>query len=454
MATTTKILRKRPHPGQQHILQNKRRYNVVNCGRRFGKTVLGIEPVLEALTAGKNAHWFAPTYKILLDAWYIFSRLLKPIAKTVSKTDKRIELRNGAVLEFWSLEDPDAGRSREGAVAIVDEAAMVLRLHDVINKVLRPILTKVQGSIWFLSTPRGKNDFYDLFQRGLDDKNADWTSFKAPTWANPHLPAEEEGQVLADIEAGIMPQSDYNQEYLAEFLDESGALFKPSYFKNIIDPYDLPMGLHWMRGWDMALSEKQEADETVGVKIATDDAGNIYLDDMRSWRKEFPDSRDEIIELMVDDGPEVAVGIERPLAGLPVIQELLREKRLLKHRIYKIEVKGKSKKVRAQVWASRAEAGKLFLVRGDWNRGFIDQCLMFRGHPKDSDDRIDAVSVAMDLLFKVSTQTHAKRSVKPGTREYYDALRKDQSPDHKRRPGRLGGFVARERERERSAGRW
>jgi hypothetical protein len=58
-----------PHAGQWRVINEAARFNVLECGRRFGKTKLGI--FLCCLTAGQGqpVAWFAPTYKFLPEVW-------------------------------------------------------------------------------------------------------------------------------------------------------------------------------------------------------------------------------------------------------------------------------------------------------------------------------------------------------------------------------------------------
>lgn len=220
MATITLELQ-RLHQSQQEIKQSLARYNVVNCGRRWGKTQLGIDFVVGQLLRGWPVGWFAPTYKILAPAWRELRAKLAPVAKPrgISVQEKRIEIVTGGVLEMWSLDNADAGRSRKYKRVIVDEAAMARHLKEAWEDSIRPTLTDYVGDATFFSTPKGRNYFWELFQRGGDE--AAWHSWQMPTSANPHIPAEE-------IEAARreLPERTFRQEYLAEFLEDGGGVFR------------------------------------------------------------------------------------------------------------------------------------------------------------------------------------------------------------------------------------
>lgn len=211
----------RPHPGQRDILHGVKRWNVIACGRRFGKTILGTNRLIQTILDGHPAGWFAPTYKYLTDVWRDVTRILKPVTRVISKQELRLELITGGVAEFWSLEDKDAGKSRKYARAIIDEAAMVKDLGEIFNEAIRPTLSDLRGDAYFLSTPKGMNFFWQCFARGSDVNESEWTAWCKPTLSNPYIHPDE-------IEAARrqLPDRVFRQEYLAEFIEDAGGVFR------------------------------------------------------------------------------------------------------------------------------------------------------------------------------------------------------------------------------------
>ncbi|KPV51007.1 hypothetical protein SE17_23690, partial [Kouleothrix aurantiaca] len=177
---------RRPHQGQATIYKGMRRFNVISCGRRFGKTIIGTNLLLEAALEGLPVAWASPTYKMLLEVWRDFLQLAAPvIAKNgIDKQNKRVTLITGAVVDFWSLASADSIRGRKYRRFIIDEAAMDSALLDHWNLVIRATLADYKGDAFFLSTPKGRNGFWSLFQLGLDDAQGDWASFQMPTVTN------------------------------------------------------------------------------------------------------------------------------------------------------------------------------------------------------------------------------------------------------------------------------
>lgn len=177
--------------------------------------------VVRTALAGYPAGWFAPSFKFLEEPWDDISRTLGPIVKSSNKTERRIRLHTGGVIDFWSLEDPDAGRSRKYKHAVIDEAAKARHLETAWNEGIRPTLSDYQGTASFFSTPRGRDFFWKLFTRGQDPLQAEYESWQLPTSTNPYIAA-------AEIEAARLqlPERSFQQEYLAIFLEDAGGVFR------------------------------------------------------------------------------------------------------------------------------------------------------------------------------------------------------------------------------------
>lgn len=211
-----------PHEGQARLQREHKRFNVVACGRRWGKTKFASLNLatLDAL-GGKPVGWFAPTFKILDDAWREMRSALAPVIAGKSETTHRMELISGGIIECWSLTDEDAGRSRKYARALVDEAGLSPDLGKRWNEAIRPTLVDLKGDAWFFGTPKGRNFFWEAFTYGQDAEKPDWASWRMPTSTNPYIEA-------AEIEAARkgMPDRSFRQEFLAEFLEDAGGVFR------------------------------------------------------------------------------------------------------------------------------------------------------------------------------------------------------------------------------------
>lgn len=209
----------RPHEAQARVLAESSRFNVVVCGRRFGKTELGKERGCRSALDGYPVGWFAPSYKDSAEAWRGLKRTLAGVTAARSEQEKRLELITGGVIEVWTLMDPDSGRGRKYKRIIVDEAAKIRNLEEAWTETLRPTLADYRGDAWFLSTPKGRNYFWRLFNMATEHDN--WRAWQMPTAANPFIAPEE----IEDARQQL-PQSAFAQEYLAEFTDDAGAVFR------------------------------------------------------------------------------------------------------------------------------------------------------------------------------------------------------------------------------------
>lgn len=252
------------HALQAQIVAHDARFKVLACGRRFGKTTLAIAEMTRVLDSGGHVAYFAPTYRMVSEVWRSLKRITKAQTATRHEHEHRIELYNGSTAECWSLKSADTVRGRAYDLVVIDEAAQFAPLDEAWNGAIRPLLTDRLGRAIFLSTPRGRNFFYQLYQMGQDPHNPDWASFHAPTSANPFIePAEIESARMT------MPIRLFSQEYLAEFLADSGAVFRnvhacctlsPALPSDFADGTRFVAGVDWGRSDDFTVISIMNAD--------------------------------------------------------------------------------------------------------------------------------------------------------------------------------------------------
>ncbi len=194
------------HPGQRRIADDPARFRVVMCGRRFGKSALGIRLVCDAVLKGQPVGWFAPSYKLALEAWRELTDRLKPVVSRMNEQDKRMELVTGGVVEVWTLDSPDPARGRKYALVVIDEAGIAKDLLDVWQAAIRPTLVDMGGRALVLGTPKGRrHGFVSLFTRGMSD-DPDWQSFRASTLDNPYIPEAEVEAARKELPPEIFQQ--------------------------------------------------------------------------------------------------------------------------------------------------------------------------------------------------------------------------------------------------------
>jgi hypothetical protein len=155
--------------------------------------------------------------------------ILAPIICSKNEQKKILYLRGGGEIWFWSLENFETVRGGDYDFVVVDEACIVRKLAQAWTEVIRPTLIDRQGRALFLSTPRGREFFFELFERGRKwnrpdhwhDEWSEWESFHAPTASNPYIAPLEIEEIRKEL-----PELAFRQEILAEFLDADGAVFR------------------------------------------------------------------------------------------------------------------------------------------------------------------------------------------------------------------------------------
>lgn len=307
----------RLHSGQRLIMKNRRRFNTVSCGRRFGKTVLAQTLLIEKAIDGMPAAYFAPTYKMLSDVWKSTKSALHRVTLSISEQEKRILLTTGGVIDFWSLDAFDSVRGRKYARAVCDEVAMCKNFLDAWNEAIRPTLTDYKGDGYFFSTPKGRNDFFTMYERARLDET--YASFRMPTSVNPYIDTSE-----IDAARMELPNIVFNQEYLAEFLDVQGALVKREMI-TYVDAGQVPANLRIGMGVDLAISKADTADFTAIVVVGYDkESGRRYVLDV--WRGK--DGFHEVVNMIkiyaAKWNPQ-RINIETVQYQVAVVQELLRK---------------------------------------------------------------------------------------------------------------------------------
>lgn len=210
--TDIKITLSNLHAGQNQVLAESKRFNVLCCGRRWGKSELAQDILCDTALDGFPVGYFTPTYKLLDGAFNECLSILSPII-TRKNDHQFIEIQGGGKIEFWSLENELAGRSRKYKTVVIDEGAFVKNLWKSWTESIRATLTDYKGGAWFLSTPRGKNDFFKLFMRGKSGDD-NWASWQMSTYTNPYIDPLEVDEAKADL-----PEAAFRQEYMAEFLE-------------------------------------------------------------------------------------------------------------------------------------------------------------------------------------------------------------------------------------------
>lgn len=303
----------RPHSAQLAMLREARRYNVAACGRRFGKSTLAIELLSRPALEAQPVAYFSPTYKLLTEVWRYLESTLRPVIRRSNATERRIELLTGGVIECWSMDNPDAGRSRRYARAVIDEAGLVADLGERWQAAIRPTLADLRGDAWLMGTPKGRNFFWECYNRGGDSLQPDWMCWQKPTSANPHIHPDE-------IEAmrGELTERRFSQEILAHFLDDAGGVFRGVLGCAIAQEEKEPIAGHrYIIGADWGKAD----DYTVFVVLDTTAKRVVSLD--RSNKVDYALQRGRLETLCSLWKPDAVIA-ESNSMGEPIIEALAR----------------------------------------------------------------------------------------------------------------------------------
>jgi predicted phage terminase large subunit-like protein len=268
--TTLQITLPALHAGQLRIAEHPARFKIAACGRRWGKTRLGARCVIETALQGGIAWWVAPSFPVARVGWRTIRTLAAQIpGADKSESERIIAFPGGGWCQVRSADDPDSLRGEGLDLVVLDECAFMRQ--EAWTEAIRPALSDRRGKALFLSTPRGRNWFHDLFKRGLDG-GGDYASFHLPTIENPFIDPAEVESARRDLSARV-----FKQEYLADFLDDpEGALFKRDQILHGSPP-DL---VRVVVAIDPAVTSNESSDET-GIIVAgkgVDGRGYVLAD--------------------------------------------------------------------------------------------------------------------------------------------------------------------------------
>ena len=275
---------------------------------------MGMDRLIQPALQGKPVAWFSPSNKFMADTWRELRSTLAPVTRDRSEQEKRLELMGGGVIDLWSLDSADSGRGRKYSVVVVDEAAMIPSFQEAWQQSIRPTLTDLRGSAWFLSTPKGMNYFKTLFDHGQDPARKDWASWQMPTSENPYIDPEEIEEARLDL-----TESAFNQEYLALFVNWEGSVFRrvgeAATAASIAQPQ---VGHQYVIGCDWG----QSNDYTVFMVLDTTTRAVVAID--RSNRVDYAVQCDRLQTLSDRWQPRQVIA-EQNSIGQPLIEQLSRD---------------------------------------------------------------------------------------------------------------------------------
>lgn len=333
---------------QKQIISDTHRFRVVNIGRRGGKTTMAIEEMKAcAFAAPRRLCYIAPTYQQARDiAWEALKRELSGIAKTINES--RLEIRiwtqtkeeSLIILRGW--ESVETLRGQAFDFIVIDEVAMMRNFWLNWQEVIRPTLSDTKGQVLFISTPKGFNHFYDLYNE--EGRDNDFKSFHFTTYDNPHIPKEEVDKAKKEL-----TEDRFAQEYLADFRKTEGLVYKEfSRDTHVFDETNLPTRYEFMAGVDFGYTNPAAI-----VSIVRDYDRNYWVVDewyhtgktedeiadyvaTQQFNKVYPDPENasaiEVLKRKKVNVREVTKGKDSVVSGIQTVRELFKANRLKIHK--------------------------------------------------------------------------------------------------------------------------
>ena len=232
------LLNVKPLPSQVAIINaiNNPKYRFVSAAvsRRQGKTyIANIIGQLVSLVPGSNILIMSPNYALSQISFDLQRNLIKHFDLEVTKDnakDKVIEISNGSTIRMGSVNQVDSCVGRSYDLIIFDEAALADG-KDAFNVALRPTLDKENSKALFISTPRGRNNWFsEFFYRGFSDEFQEWCSVRATYLDNPRM-----SQSDIDEARKSMSEAEFKQEYEADFNTYEGQIWKFNFETQVKD---------------------------------------------------------------------------------------------------------------------------------------------------------------------------------------------------------------------------
>jgi phage terminase large subunit-like protein len=387
---------------QQSVFADKHRFKVVAAGRRCGKSRLSaVTLLIEALNCpeGSAVMYIAPTLgQARTIMWDLLNDLGRPVIKSSHVNNLEITLINGRKILVRGADNPDSLRGVSLTYVVLDECAFIK--EDTWQKIIRASLSDKKGRALFISTPSGRNWFYDLFNLGQEEVDEEWKSWHFTTQDNETIDPKE-------IEAAKRTLSSFafKQEYLSSFDTAGSDLFKEEWLKYKDEPQygDYVIAIDLAGFEDVAKNagaSKKRLDESAITICKILDNGDWWVNKIIHGRWDIRETASKIL-LAVKEYQPVAVGIERGAlknAVMHYLQDLMRKNNVYTH-IHDL-THGNKKKTDRVVWAlqGRFEHGRISLNKDeDWKQ-FEDQFIMFPATGVH-DDLIDSLAYVDQLAM-------------------------------------------------------
>lgn len=386
---------------QEEVFNSKSRFKVVAAGRRCGKSRLSaVTLLIEGLNcpAGSSVMYVAPTLgQARTIIWDLLHELGRPIIKSSHINNLEVTLVNGRKILVRGADNPDSLRGVSLTYVVLDEASFIK--PDIWERVIRAALSDKKGRALFISTPSGRNWFYDIFNLGKEGEDEEWKSWHKTTADNETIDPKE-----IDAAKRTLSSFAFKQEYLSSF-DTTGAdVFKHEWIKREPEPkngsYVVAIDLAGFQDISAGSTNKSRLDETAIAIVKVKDDGSWWVKDIMHGRWDIKETCNKILEVIKEYRP-VGIGIEKGTAknaALSILHDMMRQRNVFAH--ISSLTHGNKKKTDRVIWAlqGKFEHGRITLNPDADLETFVDQLVMFPTKGVH-DDLVDALAYVEQLAL-------------------------------------------------------
>lgn len=310
-------------PAQQQIYDNPARFVIAAKGRRFGATRGAANNfIAKAIKHEFSRGLWVDTVNANIERYV--ERYFIPALKNLQdesgkplwhwRKQQKILTILDSFIDFRSADNPENIEGFDYDYAFLNEAGIILRNEYLWENAIRPMLWDTKCRAVIAGTPKGKNTFYQLYERGLDKNQQDYICFKFSSFDNPYAPRH----LIAD-DIKNMPQRVVSQEIYADFLDDTGIVFRGFKEIMILEPqFEPKVGHMYVMGADIA----KLVDWTVLTVYDRTDNHEVFQ--MRFNGLEYPALRARIKHLSMKYN-HALVMLDSTGVGEPTFDDLSRE---------------------------------------------------------------------------------------------------------------------------------
>lgn len=389
-------------PWQIQAWSDKSRFKIVVAGRRCGKSNFSIkQTIAAALEAPKGSAvvYVAPTQSQCRQiAWDAILDQGREVIKSAHVNSLDITLINGVKIHLRSAENPDTLRGLKLYFAVLDEAAF-MKDDGIWNKIIRPALADLKGRALFISSPSGRNWFFDLYMSAKNGDKKDWKSWHLTTYDNPTIDPEEIEEAKQNLSSFA-----FRQEFMASFDTAGSDIFKQEWIKygspdaNMTGDYFIACDLAGFGDLSkLHVSQINRLDQT-SIAVVKANQNGWFVEEIIYGRWGVKETAEKLFQVVAEYRP-LKFGIEKGVSKNAVLPYLFDEMKR-NNTFFSVDelTHGSQKKFDRIVWAlqGRFEHGRITLNKGAWNTEFLDQLFNFP-NKNVHDDLVDSLAYIEQL---------------------------------------------------------